>query len=86
MCVCQSRHSGDLLHVLPLKEKPSSASIKSYILIVAEANAFIFFLMDLSLLYVTSHFHLARPCVGFVDGQLGKFLTKFAFGEPQRGS
>ena len=86
MCVCQSRHSGDLLHVLPLKVKTSSASIKSYILTVAEANAFIFFLMDLSLLYVTSHFHLARPCVGFVDGQLGKFLTKFAFGEPQRGS
>ena len=44
VCVCQSRHSGDLLHVLPLKVKTSSASIKSYILIVAEANAFIFFL------------------------------------------
>ena len=86
MCVCQNRRSGDLLHVMPLKAKTSGSSIKRNILIVAEANAFIFFLMDLSLLYVTSHFHLARPCVGFVDGQLEKFLTKFAFGEPQRGS
>ena len=87
MCVCQSRHSGDLLHRLPLKVKISSASIKSYTYIdCCGGKRFYFFLMDLSLLYVTSHFHLARPCVGFVDGQLEKFLTKFAFGEPQQGS
>ena len=44
VCVCLSEQaSGDLLHVL-LKVKTSSASIKSCILIVAEANAFIFYI------------------------------------------
>ena len=81
MFVCQSRHSGDLLH-MPLKVKTSSVSIKSYILIVAETKAFICFIF-----YMLHHtLILARPCVGFVDGQLEKFPTKFAFGEPQRGS